>query len=96
MTDLPDKIAVWRFRPEKADEWVHGGWSEDHDHKTVEYTRSDIADAAEARGYERGLREAAEIVGMYDENSDCSYCTDVTAINEAVTALIPQKDNADD
>lgn len=41
--DMPEKIAAWRFRPKKADEWINGGWSEDHDHKTTEYTRSDLA-----------------------------------------------------
>jgi hypothetical protein len=35
--EMPDQIAVWRFRPERADEWLHGGWSEDHDHKTKRY-----------------------------------------------------------
>lgn len=41
--DMPEKIAAWRFDPTKADEWIHGGWSEDHDRKTTEYTRSDLA-----------------------------------------------------
>lgn len=34
------------------------------------------------------LREAAEIIGRYDEESTCPSCCDVTAINEEVTALI--------
>jgi hypothetical protein len=34
---MPDQIAAWRFLPEKADEWIHGGWSIDHDHKTARY-----------------------------------------------------------
>ncbi len=41
--DMPEKIAVWRFHPKKADAWIKGGWSECHDHKTTEYTRSDLA-----------------------------------------------------
>lgn len=50
MTDapepMPEKIAAWRFLPERADEWIHGGWSEDHDHKTTEYIRADLASTA--------------------------------------------------
>ena len=46
MTDavdnMPDEIAAWRFVPERADEWLHGGWSLEHDRKTVSYRRSDI------------------------------------------------------
>ena len=34
------------------------------------------------------LREAAQIVGRYDEESTCPSCCDVTAINEEITALI--------
>ena len=34
------------------------------------------------------LREAAAIVGRYDEESTCMSCCDVTAINEEITALI--------
>ena len=34
---MPDQIAAWRFVPERADEWIHGGWSIDHDHKTERY-----------------------------------------------------------
>jgi hypothetical protein len=45
MTDMPNKIAAWRFVPEKADEWLHGGWSEDHDRKTTSYIRKDVSDA---------------------------------------------------
>lgn len=41
--DLPKEIAVWRFSAGKADEWIHGGWSEDHDHKTTRYIRADLA-----------------------------------------------------
>lgn len=42
MTDMPERIAAWRFHHNKADEFVHGGWSEDHDHKTTEYIRADL------------------------------------------------------
>lgn len=45
MGDMPNKIAAWRFTPEKADEWLHGGWSEDHDHKTTSYITEDTANA---------------------------------------------------
>lgn len=34
---MPKRIAAWRFHPNQADEWLHGGWSEDHDHKTTAY-----------------------------------------------------------
>lgn len=34
------------------------------------------------------LREAAQIVGRYDEESTCPSCCDVTAINEEITTLI--------
>ena len=49
---------------------------------------------AERAGYERGLREALNIIGDYDEASDCPSCHDTTSINEAVTALLdnPQED----
>tara|TARA_R110002110_G_scaffold335537_3_gene546196 strand:- start:609 stop:887 length:279 start_codon:yes stop_codon:yes gene_type:complete len=47
MTDAPEKIAVWRFLPSKANEWLLGGWSLEHDRKTTEYTRTDVADARE-------------------------------------------------
>lgn len=47
------------------------------------------ADAeAIASARNNALREAAEIVGRYDEESTCPSCCDVTAINEEVTALI--------
>ena len=45
MSDMPTKIAAWRFIPEKADEWLHGGWSEDHDHKTTSYISEDAFNA---------------------------------------------------
>jgi hypothetical protein len=45
MSDMPTKIAAWRFIPEKADEWLHGGWSEDHDHKTTSYISEDYFNA---------------------------------------------------
>ncbi len=43
---------------------------------------------AERAGYEWGVREALDIIGIYDESSDCPYCCDVAAINEKVTALL--------
>jgi len=54
-------------------------------------TPADALAAREARDRkvrEEALREAAAIIGAYDENRTCSECCDVTAINEAVTALI--------
>lgn len=58
MTDMPKKIAAWRFTPSKADEWVHGGWSEDHDHKTTTYIREDEDEANRAAATD--LLEALE------------------------------------
>lgn len=49
MSDMPEKIAAWRFTPSKADEWIHGGWSEDHDHKTTEYVRADRIEELESK-----------------------------------------------
>lgn len=47
------------------------------------------ADAeAIASARNNALREAAQIVGRYDEESTCPSCCDVTAINEEITALI--------
>ena len=46
---MPETIAVWRFIPERADEWIFGGWSDDHDHKTKSYTRTDVFNAAITR-----------------------------------------------
>lgn len=46
------------------------------------------ADAeAIASARNNALREAAQIVGRYDEESTCPSCCDVTAINEEITAL---------
>jgi len=41
--DMPDRIAVWRFQFNKATDAIDGGWSDDHDHKTTEYIRADLA-----------------------------------------------------
>lgn len=79
MSDMPEKIAAWRFRPEKADEWVHGGWSEDHDHKTTSYIRADVSDAMVAanwedafeKGYDCGRGEIA-----YGPPADASAALD--------------------
>lgn len=58
----------------------------------TEYTRSDLIPAmlteARAEGRREGLREALNIIGQYDEESTCPTCTDVCAINEAVTAIL--------
>lgn len=49
MSDMPNKIAAWRFAPSKADEWLHGGWSEDHDRKTTSYIlESSVAEQIKA------------------------------------------------
>ena len=38
-TTMPDVIAAWRFHPSKADDAIHGGWSDDHDRKTTRYVK---------------------------------------------------------
>lgn len=43
-------------------------------------------------GRVEGLREALTIVGTFDEESDCPHCCDVIAINEAMTALLDEKE----
>mgnify|MGYP006974224259 CR=1 FL=1 len=69
---MPETIAVWRFIPEKPTEWIFGGWSEDHDHKTKSYTRTDLFNAATARAEAAEaeaarLREALEVMrGAFD------------------------------
>ena len=73
---MPETIAAWRFRPEKADEWIYGGWSGDHDHKTTSYTRTDVAQAMVAAAYEAALSVGGMHIGFNSEGEpDGSYCT---------------------
>lgn len=86
MNDAPERI--W------AEPGMPGYLDKPHILYTVEYIRKDHVDALLKAGRERALREALDIIGMYDENATCSECCDVTAINEAVTAII-SKDKTD-
>lgn len=63
MSDMPNKIAAWRFAPSKADEWLHGGWSEDHDHKTTSYIPEALAQAMVAAALER----AEELASIHSD-----------------------------
>ena len=39
-TTMPDVIAAWKIDPLLASPEIHGGWSDDHDHKTTRYVKA--------------------------------------------------------
>lgn len=70
--DMPEKIAAWRFHPKKADAWIKGGWSEVHDHKTTEYTRSDLA--VEVKPLAEVMQDLlGEAMGVVPESAQAFY-----------------------
>tara|TARA_R110000744_G_scaffold375761_1_gene489454 strand:+ start:1093 stop:1362 length:270 start_codon:yes stop_codon:yes gene_type:complete len=88
MTDAPEKIAVWRFLPSKANEWLLGGWSLEHDRKTTEYTRTDVANAR-IEELEAALKA---VIGMLDDPTGSEHIRDMRgATIIAIAALKGEK-----